>query len=244
MKALSVPAAILIGSVLISLAILISGNIITLGSLDLKKNLNDKVAGKSVVVTPTPEVAKEIKVKPVSAEDHLRGDKNARVILIEYSDLECPFCKSFHSTALEAVEFYNGQLAWVYRHFPLDQLHPKARKEAESTECAAEQGGNEAFWKMADKIFEVTPSNNGLDPSTLPDLASQAGLDPAKLKSCLSSGKYAQRVEDDYQSGVEAGINGTPGNILLDTKTGKTTVLPGAVPLSNVQQAVDNLLKP
>ena len=233
MKAISTPAAILIGSILISLAILISGKVIP---------LEKQAAVKGVQVEPTP-ATQEVKVKPVSDGDHMRGDKGARVILIEYSDLECPFCKTFHSTAKEALSFYKGNLAWVYRHFPLDQLHPKARKEAESTECAAEQGGNDAFWKMADKIFEVTPSNNGLDTSTLPDLALQAGLDPEKLKSCLDSGKYTQRVEDDQKSGVEAGVQGTPGNILLDTKTGKTVVLPGAVPLSNVKEAVDSLLK-
>lgn len=217
---------------MISLAILISGGIIP---FDLKKNLNAKVAGEDAEV--------EVKVEPVSTEDHVRGERSARIVLFEYSDLECPFCKSFHTTAQQAVDFYQGELAWVYRHFPLDQLHPKARKEAEATECAAEQGGNEAFWKMAGIIFKTTPSNNGLDLAVLPNLASQIGLDAGKFKSCLESGKYAQRVEANYQSGVKAGVNGTPGNILLDTKTGKTTVLPGAVPLGNVKEAVDALLK-
>lgn len=173
----------------------------------------------------------------------MRGDKSARIILIEYSDLECPFCKSFHTTAKAALEDYNGQLSWVYRHFPLDSLHPKARKEAEAPECAGELGGNDSFWKMVDKIYEVTPSNNGLDLNTLPDLALQIGLDVNRFKSCMESGKYASRVKADYQSGVEAGVQGTPGNFLLDTKTGKTVVLPGAVPLSNIKETVDGLLK-
>ncbi|OGE69145.1 hypothetical protein A3J21_01940 [Candidatus Daviesbacteria bacterium RIFCSPLOWO2_02_FULL_43_11] len=234
MKAISTPAAILIGSILISLAILISGKVIP---------LEKQAAVKGVQVEPTP-ATQEVKVKPVSDGDHLRGGKDARIILIEYSDLECPFCKSFHATAKAALEDYNGQLSWVFRHFPLDSLHSKARKEAESTECANELGGNDAFWKMVDKIYEVTPSNNGLDPTILPDLAVQVGLDRNKFESCLKSGKFASVVEADYQSGIEAGVNGTPGNILLDTKTGKTVVLPGAVPLGDVKQAVDSLLKP
>ncbi len=226
---LSTPAAILVGSIFISLAVLVSGKVIP-------KAVETKV--------PPAEVKTEAKVAPVSANDHLRGEKNARIVLIEYSDLECPFCKSFHSTAKEAIIFYKGNLSWVYRHFPLDSLHSKARKEAESIECANELGGEDAFWKMVDKIYEVAPSNNGLDLTILPDLASQIGLDIDKFKSCLESGRYASRVEKDYQSGAEAGVKGTPGNFLMDTKTGKTVVLPGAVPLSNIKQEVDKLLNP
>lgn len=174
--------------------------------------------------------------------DHVRGNRNARVLLIEYSDLECPFCKSFHPTAQQAVDDYKGQVAWVYRHFPLDQIHSKADKEAEAVECAGEQGGEDAFWKMADKIFEVTPSNNGLDLEKLPDLAQEIGLNGQTLQKCIDDGKYTQHVEDDYQGGVKAGVNGTPGNILLDTKTGKTKILPGAVPFSEVKGAIDTLI--
>lgn len=181
-------------------------------------------------------------VDKLKDEDHIRGDRKARILLIEYSDLECPFCKSFHPTAQQAVDDYKGQVAWVYRHFPLDQIHSKADKEAEAVECAGEQGGENAFWKMVDKIFEVTPSNNGLDLEKLPDLANQIGLNGQNLQKCIADGKYTQHVEDDYQSGIKAGVNGTPGNILLDTKTGKTKVLPGAVPFSDVKSAIDSLL--
>lgn len=181
-------------------------------------------------------------VEKLKDEDHARGDRKARILLIEYSDLECPFCKSFHPTAQQAVNDYKGQVAWVYRHFPLDQIHSKADKEAEAVECAGEQGGEDAFWKMVDKIFEVTPSNNGLDLGKLPDLAQEIGLNSQALQKCIDSGKYTQHVEDDYQSGVKAGVNGTPGNILLDTKSGKTKVLPGAVPFSDVKSAIDSLL--
>jgi len=232
--------AILVGSIFISLAVLVSGKVISLEDFNLRGSLEKKAVETK---TQPAEVKTEAKVALVSAKDHLRGDKNARIVLIEYSDLECPFCKSFHSTAKEAVSFYKGNLSWVYRHFPLDSLHSKARKEAESTECANELGGEDAFWKMVDKIYEVTPSNNGLDLTILPDLAVQVGLDRNKFESCLQSGKFASVVEADYQSGLEAGVKGTPGNFLMDTKTGETVVLPGAVPLSNVKQEVDLLLK-
>ncbi len=109
----------------------------------------------------------EKQIKPVSSDDHILGNINARIVIIEYSDLECPFCKVFHNTMHQVVEKSNGDVAWIYRHYPIPQLHPKAFHEAEATECAWEQGGNKTFWKYIDKLFEVTPSNNGLPESQL-----------------------------------------------------------------------------
>lgn len=220
-----------------------------LGSLWTKVQYLEKGTSVQAGTTPPteknnePEFGNADQVEKLKNEDHVRGSRNARILLIEYSDLECPFCKRFHPTAQQIVDEYKNQVAWVYRHFPLDQIHSKARKQAEATECAAELSGNDGFWKMTDKIFEVTPSNNGLDMDSLPDLAQQVGLDKNRFKTCLDSGKYANRVEADYQSGVKAGISGTPGNILLDTKTGKTRLIPGALPFDQFKQAIDELLK-
>jgi len=110
-------------------------------------------------------IAKQL--RPVSPDDHIVGNINAKIIIVEYSDLECPFCKVFHTTMRQVMEKGNGDVAWVYRHYPIPQLHPKAFHEAEATECAWEQGGNEAFWKYTNRLFEITPSNNGLDESEL-----------------------------------------------------------------------------
>ncbi len=190
---------------------------------------------------PPPQSAGD--VPKVTKDDHVKGDRKARIALIEYSDLECPFCKRFHPTAQQVVDEYKGKVMWVYRHFPLDQIHSKADKEAEATECAWELGGDDGFWKMTDKIFETTPSNNGLSLDDLPELAKAAGLDAAKFKECLDSGRQAARVEEQYQGGVRAGITGTPGNILLDTKSGKTRLLPGAVPFDSIKPVIDEMLK-
>lgn len=182
-------------------------------------------------------------LEKVTDEDHIRGNKAAKVALIEYSDFECPFCKSFHPTAKQALDEYGDQLMWVYRHFPLDQLHPKADKEAEAAECAAKLGGEDAFWALTDKIYEVTPSNNGLDLDTLPDLAAEIGLNKTAFQTCLDSGEMAQKVEDQYQSGLRAGVTGTPGNILLNTETGEAIMLPGAVPYAQLKQSIDSMLQ-
>ncbi|OGD66802.1 hypothetical protein A2442_01615 [Candidatus Campbellbacteria bacterium RIFOXYC2_FULL_35_25] len=119
-----------------------------------------------------------INVDPVTADDHILGSPDADVIMVEYSDLECPFCKNFHLTTKQIMAEYgeNGQVALVFRHFPLDQLHSKARTEAAATECAAEIGGNDVFWAYLDKVFEITPSNNGLELSKLHDIAVEMDL--------------------------------------------------------------------
>lgn len=181
------------------------------------------------------------KVAAVSDEDHIRGSKDAKVFIIEYSDLECPFCKSFHPTAQQAVDDYGGEVAWVYRHFPLDTLHPKARTEAMAAECAAELGGNDGFWEFADKVFAVTPSNNGLNLDDLPKLASEVGLDQDKFKTCLDEEKYKDKVEAQYQSGVTAGVTGTPSNFIMNDK-GEVWGLPGAVDAATLKSTIDEAL--
>ena len=252
----STGAAIILGSLVIAFAILFSSGVISFNKTPSGQTaITFNQPGKQVVGNAAPpgvpsqptqagEVAGQaVSVEPLRDSDHIRGDRGARVLLIEYSDLECPFCKKFHPTAQQVVKDYNGQVAWVYRHFPLDQLHSKADKEAEAVECANELGGEDSFWALTDKIYEVTPANNGLDLEQLPVLAEDVGLDKDAFKKCLDSGKFAPLVEADYQSGIKAGINGTPGNILLDTKSGKTVSIPGAVPLESLKSSIDTLLK-
>jgi len=184
-------------------------------------------------------------LRPVSkGRDHIRGDPAAPVTLIEYSDFECPFCKRFHLTAKRLVDESKGQLRWVYRHFPLDELHPgKARKEAVASECAAEIGGNGAFWKFADRFFELTPSNNRTDIDTvLPQIAGEIGLDKAQFASCLASGKHDRRIEDDIKDAVATGGRGTPWSFVV-SKSGKTYPLSGAQPYETVKQLVDLALE-
>lgn len=184
-------------------------------------------------------------LRPVSASrDHIRGDPAAPVTLVEYSDFECPFCKRFHQTAKKLVDESGGRVRWVYRHFPLDQLHPvKARKSAVASECAAELGGNDAFWKFTDRFYELTPSNNRTDIDTvLPQIAREIGLDKARFASCLASGRHDRRVEEDVQNAVATGGNGTPWSIIV-SKSGKTFPLSGAQPYDSVKQLVELALR-
>lgn len=182
-------------------------------------------------------------VKKLQNDDHVKGDRNARILLIEYSDIECPFCKRFHETPQQLIDAYKGKVAWVYRHFPLS-FHANAQKEAEATECANDQGGNDAFWKYLDTLFERTTSNGtGFAFDKMVPLANELGLNEAVFKDCLDSGKYADHVKNDIDEGTKAGVTGTPGNILLDTKTGKTKLIPGALPFEQFKTEIDIMLK-
>lgn len=183
-------------------------------------------------------------MKTISSNDHIRGNPDAPVKIVEYSDTECPFCKRFHGTMKEVMDEYgkDGKVAWVYRHFPLDQLHSKARKEAVALECANEQGGNDKFWSYADRLYEITPANNGLDPAELPKIAEYVGLDTAKFNTCLASTKYDQHIESEVQNATATGGNGTPWSIVVG-KNGKKYPLSGAQPLSAVKQLIDLALQ-
>lgn len=185
--------------------------------------------------------ARAAAIWPVSkSRDHIRGNPDGPVTLIENSDFECPFCKSFHPTLKKVVDESKGQIRWVWRHFPLDQIHPvKARKEAAASECAAELGGNEAFWKFADRFFELTPSNNKTNiDAVLPQVARDIGLDEARFASCVASGRHDRHVEEDVQNAVASGGTGTPWTIVV-SKSGKTYPLSGAQPYAAVKQLVD-----
>lgn len=183
-------------------------------------------------------------VRRVSAtRDHIYGNPDAKVSLIEYSDFECPFCKRFHPTAKQIVDAYDGKVNWVYRHFPLAYHNPGAQKQAEASECANELGGNEAFWKYANTIYERTTSNGkGFPLNKLVPLAKEVGLDEKKFQECLDTGRYTARVKEDFNEGVKIGITSTPGNVLLNNETGAVRLTAGAVPFAVLKGQIDQLL--
>lgn len=91
----------------------------------------------------------------VSNSDHVRGSRDARLVMIEYSDYECPYCATFHKTAQSIVNDYKGDVAWAFRHFPLDNIHKNARTYAIAAECAARAGNNDTFWEITDAVYEL-----------------------------------------------------------------------------------------
>lgn len=180
-------------------------------------------------------------VKPVSKGEYIQGNKNAKVTLIEYSDLECPFSKRFHDTAVQAYNEYKDKVKFVYRHFPLS-FHANAAKEAEAAECAGSIGGEKKFFEYVDTIYKKTTSGGtGIALDQLVPLAKEIGVNEGKFKACLDSGKFAQKVQADLSEGQTAGVDGTPGSIVLG-KNGKNVMISGAVPYSEVKAGIDKIL--
>ena len=199
--------------------------------------------GRSAAPT-NPGTGGSVTFKAVDAQDHILGNPNAKVIVIEYADLECPYCKTFHTTMHQVMDYYgkSGDVAWVYRAFPLAQIHSKAPKEAEAAECAADQGGSAAFFNYVDKLYSITPGENNLDLAQLPVVAKDVGLNVETFNSCLNSGKYSAKVQQSYNEAIAAGGNGTP--YVLITTAGSTDAVPlnGAQPYDSMRAAIDAVL--
>lgn len=184
-------------------------------------------------------------LRPVDQNDFVLGNPSARVVIVEYSDTECPFCKIFHSTMNAIMQDYGstGNVAWVYRHFPIEALHEKSLKQAEALECAGELGGNSKFWQYTNRVYELTPSNDGLDPNLLQKIAKEVGLDEKSFNTCLESGEFLPKIQAYIQNAQELGALGTPYSVLIDTKTGEYYPLEGAYPYTQLKQIIDLILK-
>ncbi|MBI2483567.1 DsbA family protein [Candidatus Uhrbacteria bacterium] len=212
------------------------------GSKGLSQGQIDALAGQIPSVAENAIGAVPGELKPVSDQDHVRGNKDAAVTIVEYSDLECPFCQRFHPTVQEVVNGYDGKVNWVYRHFPLG-FHANAQKEAEASECAADIGGNEAFWSYIDAIFARTTANGtGFALDKLVPLAKELGMDEKKFQECLDSGKYTEKVNKDFTEGQAAGVEGTPGGFIV-SKDGRSAPIRGAVPAEQLKADIDKLLQ-
>ena len=167
-------------------------------------------------------------VRPIVESDHVQGKRGAPVELIVFTDLECQYCKRFHQITRPALlEKYGDTIAIVYRNFPMAS-RPKARNEAEAAECVYAIAGHEAYWKFIDTIFAVTPSNNGLDLSVLPDIARGAGVGRTELKQCQDADTSGGRVAVDIVEGTIAGVTQTPS--ILVRSAGRSLLVSGDYP--------------
>lgn len=207
-------------------------------------------SGKGATVAAAPAAAPAVgepagptadqlqKARPVDDTDHVRGNADAEITLIEYSDYECPFCARFHPTMTQVMEEYGDKVRWVFRHYPLS-FHPQAQKAAETAECVAKLAGKEAFWTYTDKIFAENDKLGGsITATTAETVALSLGVNAASLKTCVDSGEMADKVTADMADGSAAGISGTPGTIIV-TGDGAVELIPGAVPFEQVKTMID-----
>jgi protein-disulfide isomerase len=140
----------------------------------------------------------------VGHRDHIEGPDTASVTLVEYGDYECSHCGRAYSIVKALQKRFGKQLRFVFRNFPLREIHPYAEAAAETAEFAATHG---KFWEMHDLIFE---NQNSLSEQMLGELAQRLTLDRQALREALGSGAFAERVQRDFSSGVRSGVNGTP----------------------------------
>ena len=142
---------------------------------------------------------------PVSAErDHVQGPAEAPVTLVEYGDYECPYCGAAYPIIKQVQSRLGDRLRFVFRNFPITTSHPHAEQAAEAAEAAAAQG---TFWEMHDLLYE---NQQHLEQADLHRYAEQLGLDGPKFDEDLAQHAHAERVREDFMSGVRSGVNGTP----------------------------------
>ncbi|MBI2062667.1 MAG: DsbA family protein [Candidatus Yanofskybacteria bacterium] len=176
----------------------------------------------------------------IGSGDHVLGNKDAKVTIVEFSDFQCPFCRSFWSGTLPQIKrdyVDTGKAKFVYKHYPLD-FHSGARPAAEASECANDQG---KFWEFHDKVFEEQAKlGQGTIQFGKPEIVKWAGvieLNMSQFNECFNSGKYAQHVSDDMAQGSKAGVGGTPTTFINGQK------IVGAQPFANFQAVIEGLLK-
>ncbi|MFQ5800857.1 MAG: DsbA family protein [Candidatus Hydrothermarchaeales archaeon] len=184
---------------------------------------------------PTQPPAQEttIDMKALIDDDPWAGDKDAEVIIVEFSDFQCPFCARAAPTVNQIKKIYGDKVLFVYRDFPLSSIHPQAQKAAEASQCAFEQ---DKFWEYHDLLFEKQQDWAGVGVPKFKEYAADLGLDTDQFNGCLDSGKHAQEVTSDLQRGQHLGVTGTPTFFI----NGKKVV--GAQPFSVFQGIIDDEL--
>lgn len=200
--------------------------------------------GGTTATQPTDESGAIEITGPVDVEEgHLPvlGNKDAKVTIIEFSDFQCPFCKTLFDESLAQIKkdyVDTGKAKFAYRHYPLNSIHPNAQITAEASECANEQG---KFWEYHDQLFTYqsdweTLSGEELN-TKLSEYATAVGIDGAALLSCVTSNKYADKVEEDIAAGNEIGVDGTPATFINGIR------ISGAVPYEEFKAEIEKALE-
>ncbi|MBI4483393.1 MAG: DsbA family protein [Acidobacteria bacterium] len=212
------------------------------GQIAIEKDLEaikDFLRGRQAAPPPEPQDV------VLSFKDHpFKGDKNAKVAFIEFSDYQCPFCARYFRETLPQIEkdyIQTGKIKYGFRHFPIESIHPEAFKASEAANCAADQG---KYWEMHDRLF-AHPDALGL--KDLSEHAQALKIDLPSFQQCLESGKKATEVRKDIADGMKAGVRGTPTFFLAlvepnESKIKALRMITGAQPYSSFKEAIDSLL--
>jgi protein-disulfide isomerase len=182
------------------------------------------------------EPTQEINIPPVTASDHIIGSSDAPIVLVEYSDFQCPFCARIHPDIKKIVEESSGGVAWVYRHYPLDSLHPEATPAAIASECIAKQLGNEGFWKFADAMFA---DQSKMNAAQYVALAGQFGANVQQFSACVASGEFDSLLASQSTDAQTSGASGTPFTVVLNDEGKAAGAIPGALPYAQIKAVIN-----
>lgn len=218
-NSLVIPLAIVIGGIIVAIAIYMS----------MPKYANAPTGDSTLL-------------RPVSASDHILGNPAAPVVIVEYSDFDCTYCKEFHETMHQIIanEGARGKVAWVFREFPLTEIHPNSFSHARAAECIADTMGNDAFWKFSDSLFASQPA----DPKNYGALASSLGISDSAFATCFAEAaeKVDAHIAADRQNALDIGAEGTPYSLIL-VNGSSPVVMKGGYPYEAVQQLVADAIQ-
>lgn len=202
------------------------------GDISFKKGASP--TAPSGPTAPTGDVKVEIE-----SNDPVLGEKDAEISIVEFSDFQCPFCQRVADGALAEFKnsdyFKNGEVNLVYKQFPLNSIHPYAQNAGEASLCAQDQ---EKFWEYHDELFA---NQDALDDLSLKAHAQTLGLDLDQFNGCLDGDKKKAEVENETKQAGDAGARGTPYFVVINNKSGKTSVVSGAVPWANFETAIKSV---
>lgn len=224
----AIPIAIICGFALIALAIFFT----------------DKTSPSPITSNEQnpAEATKTTSIRPIDKTDYIRGNPNAPILIVEYSDYDCPFCKQYHATLNQILNEYGvtGKVAWVYRQFPLAEMHPNSPKISEAALCVGSIAGNDAFWQFSDLIFNERDIDDATNVTRLPDYAEKIGVSKDEYIACLDSKKMEQAVVDSITDGHNAGVRGTPYTVFIAGN--QQTPIEGAQSYDIIKSIVANLV--
>lgn len=216
-----IPFAIVIGGIIVAIAVYVS-----------------------IPKSPAPGVGDVSLIRGVDSTDHVFGNPTAKVIIVEYSDFECPYCKTFNETMHQIIanEGATGNVAWVFRHFPLLEIHPNALPHARAAECIAQTAGGDAFWKFETALYANQPA----DPANYGVLAQEVGVTGDAFAKCYASATGASstvetKILADRQNALDIGAKGTPYSVML-TIGKKPVVINGNYSYEEMRQLVNQAL--
>ena len=212
-----------------SISILVAG-VLVAGAI-IFVNLNPS---QPAVAVGEPTV--QANVAAPSESDYRLGSPDAPVVLVEYSDFQCPFCSMIHPTLKRIVEESGGKIAWVYRHLPLESIHSQALPSALASECIGEQLGQSGFWAFADDIFD---DQSGMNSARYTSIAKKLGADVEQFHACTASEKSLSKIDAQALEAQKNGGTGTPFTVVV---AGDTQVpISGALPYAQIMAVINSV---